>query len=84
MLVPGNLERGIMRITYVYLVSYQCNQFYGNIRITSKNGKINRYSDIEEIREIIKEQINREEKEADIKNIIITNIFLLNRKFKWK
>ena len=52
--------------------------------ITSKNGKINRYSDIEEIREIIKEQIIREEKEADIKNIIITNIFLLNRKFKWK
>ena len=84
MLVPGNLERGIMRITYAYLVSYQCNQFYGNIRITSKNRKINRYSDIEEIREIIKEQIIREEKEADIKNIIITNIFLLNRKFKWK
>jgi hypothetical protein len=73
-----------MRITYEYLISYQCNHFYGNIKITTKNGKINRYSGIEEIREIINEQILQEEKKLDIKNIIITNIFLLNRKFKWK
>lgn len=72
-----------MHMQYEYLVTYQSKYIHGNIRITRKKG-IKSLSGIEEIREKIKNQILETEKNLDIGNIIITNIFLLNRRFKWK
>ena len=71
-------------IEYRYLVSFECKIFYGNIEVTTKKGKINKNSHIEEIRKVIQENVIEVTNNTDTGNIVITNIFLLNKQFKWK
>lgn len=73
-----------MCFEYKYLVSFKCKIFYGNMIITSEGHKISEESHIDKIRSIIKSKVIEETKNFETGNIVITNIFLLKKEFKWK